>query len=366
MGSMRRRLRHLPRGEGNASTPRTIALVTGAAGFIGSHLCEHLLDAGDEVRGIDSFTGYYERSRKEENISALLARRRFTFVEGDVAVTPLASLIEGADVVYHLAGQPGVRSSWGSDFAAYVHNNVVATQRLLEACRLRPPAKLVYASSSSVYGDAASHPTPESTRPRPVSPYGVSKLAGEQLCEAYSATYSLPVASLRLFTVYGPRQRPDMAFSRLVDCALTGETFTLYGDGRQTRDATFVGDVVTAMRQAAMSEWLGVANIGGGLQLSMNEVVEMVSALCGSVAVERRPTQAGDVRHTSADIGVASEYFGYRPRTTLAEGLQAMIDWALSARRSAPLSRLGSSSGPSRPRPPSGSGSGLRAAPSPR
>jgi nucleoside-diphosphate-sugar epimerase len=304
-----------------------IAVVTGAAGFIGSHLSEHLLDAGDEVRGIDSFTDYYPRSKKEENVSGLLLRSRFTLVEGDVASLPLEALFEGADVVYHLAGQPGVRASWGSDFDDYSENNVLATQRVLEACRHRPPSKLVYASSSSVYGQAASYPTPESTHPLPISPYGVTKLAGENLCHAYGATFSLRVAMLRLFTVYGPRQRPDMAFARLVDRAVNGGTFTLYGDGWQTRDVTFVGDVVTAMRQAAASDWLGVANVGGGLQVSMNDAIETLSGLCGPLGVERRSAQPGDVWRTSADISVAAEGFGYRPQATLVEGLKAMVDY---------------------------------------
>jgi nucleoside-diphosphate-sugar epimerase len=307
-----------------------IALVTGAAGFIGSHLCEHLLDAGDEVRGVDAFTDYYLRSRKEDNISPLLGHPRLTFVEGDLAEMSLAGLVEGADVVYHLAAQPGVRSSWGSDFDSYVKHNITATQRLLEACRLRPPGTLVYASSSSVYGDAESHPTSESTPPRPVSPYGVSKLAAELLCHAYGVNFDLPIASLRLFTVYGPRQRPDMALARLVAAALTGGAFYLYGDGEQTRDVTFVRDVVTAMRDAAVSGWVGVANIGGGVSVSMNEVVAMVSSLCGPIEVVRQAASAGDVRHTGADTTVAAEGFGYEPRTTLEEGVRAMIEWERS------------------------------------
>jgi nucleoside-diphosphate-sugar epimerase len=313
-----------------------IALVTGAAGFIGSHLCEHLLDVGDEVRGVDAFTDYYARPRKEDNLSALLARPRFAFVEADLAEMPLAALVDGVDVVYHLAGQPGVRTSWGSAFDSYVRNNISATQRLLEACRHRPPGKLVYASSSSVYGDAEAHPTSESTHPRPVSPYGVTKLAGELLCGAYRANFGLPTASLRLFTVYGPRQRPDMAFARLVACALTGRPFSLYGDGAQTRDVTFVKDVVTAMRDAAVSEWVGVANIGGGIRVSMNEVVGMVASLCGPIEVIRTGASAGDVRHTSADTTAAAEAFGYEPRTTLEDGLQAMIESELSRQPSAP------------------------------
>jgi len=303
-----------------------IALVTGAAGFIGSHLCEHLLAAGDEVRGVDAFTDYYARGQKEEHISGLLGRPGLAFVEGDLNTMPLLPVLDGVQVVYHLAGQPGVRPSWGSDFELYVHRNVLATQRLLEACRLGPHPKVVYASSSSVYGDAASYPTPESATPRPISPYGVTKLAGEHLCEVYRLTFGVPTASLRLFTVYGPRQRPDMAFSRLIACAVEGRAFELYGDGEQTRDFTFVGDVVAAMRNAAMSEWVGVANIGGGVRVSMNEVVSVVGSMCGHLDVVRLPSADGDVRHTGADTRVAAAAFGYRPATTLAKGLRAMVD----------------------------------------
>jgi nucleoside-diphosphate-sugar epimerase len=306
------------------------ALVTGAAGFVGSHLCEHLLAAGDEVRGVDAFTEYYPRWQKEENISAALGRDGFTFVEGDLAEMPLAPLLDDVDVVYHLAGQPGVRSSWGLDFSSYVQRNILATQQLLEACRVRPPAKLIYASSSSVYGDAASYPVSESVCPRPVSPYGVTKLAAEHLCEVYRTNFSVPTASLRLFTVYGPRQRPDMAFARLIECAVGGGVFELWGDGEQTRDCTFVGDVAVAMRDAATSGWLGVANVGGGMQVSMNEVVRLTSWICGPVNVVRRSPSPGDVRHTGADTRVAASAFGYEPKTTLAEGLRAMVDWERS------------------------------------
>jgi nucleoside-diphosphate-sugar epimerase len=308
-----------------------IALVTGAAGFIGSHLCEHLLASGDEVRGIDAFTDYYPRAYKEENLSAARADRRFTFVEGDLQDMCLTEMVEGVDVVYHLAGQPGVRASWGPDFDLYVKRNVLATQRLLESCSVRPPAKLVYASSSSVYGDATAYSVSETVCPRPISPYGVTKLAAEHLCGVYSATSSIPTASLRLFTVYGPRQRPDMAFSRLITSALGGGVFEIYGDGEQTRDATFVYDVASAMRDAAVSDFSGVANIGGGVRVSMNQVIAMVSAMCGPTDVVRRPASAGDVRHTSADTRLAKAAFGYRPHTTLRQGLSAMVEWARSS-----------------------------------
>lgn len=302
-----------------------IALVTGAAGFVGSHLCEALLEDGDEVIGVDAFTDYYSRRRKEQNLAPLRLHPRFAFVEADLAEVTVVPLLAGVDHVFHLAGQPGVRASWGPDFAHYVRHNVVATQRLLEACRGRPLHKLVYASSSSIYGDAESYPTPETLRPQPVSPYGVTKLAGEHLCEVYRKSFDVPVTSLRLFTVYGPRQRPDMAFSRLVRAALAAERFEVYGDGEQTRDFTFVGDVVQAMRDAALSPWCGVANIGGGSRTSLNGVVDIVRDLCGEVRITRRPRATGDVRDTAADISVAAAAFGYSPRTSLREGLAAMV-----------------------------------------
>ena len=307
-----------------------IALVTGAAGFVGSHLSAALLDDGAEVLGVDAFTDYYSRLRKEQNLAHLRGRPGFSFLEDDLSEAPLAPLLDGVDCVFHLAGQPGVRASWGPDFVQYVRHNIAATQRLLEASMLHPLRKFVFASSSSVYGDAEAYPTPESLRPQPVSPYGVTKLAAEHLCEVYRTSFGVPVASLRLFTVYGPRQRPDMAFSRLVAAALAGEEFEVYGDGEQTRDFTFVGDVVQAMRDAAVSDWCGVANIGGGSRTSLNAVLDIVSDLCGELRVVRRPQATGDVRHTAADTSVAQAAFGYRPRTSLPEGLAAMVTWARS------------------------------------
>lgn len=300
------------------------AVVTGAAGFIGTHLVTHLLDEGDEVVGIDSITDYYDTRRKLANIAPLCRREHFTFHRADLLTAPLPALLEGADVVYHLAGQPGVRPSWGEEFATYAERNLLATQRLLEAARDHPLRKLVYASSSSVYGDAETYPTVETLRPRPVSPYGVTKLAAEHLCELYRGTAGVPTASLRLFTVYGPRQRPDMAFRRLIDAAVTGGQFLLYGDGQQTRDFTYVADVVQAMRAAAVSSWTGVANIGGGATTSMRDVVDLVSEIVRPVNVVRLPTQRGDVRHTAADTTVARQGFGYVPVVRLVEGLGRM------------------------------------------
>jgi nucleoside-diphosphate-sugar epimerase len=308
-----------------------VAVVTGAAGFIGSHLCEHLVAAGEEVRGIDAFTDYYARPVKEEHIASLVEDERFTLVEGDLAELALAPVLDGATVVYHLAAQPGVRSSWGSSFHRYVQHNILATERLLDACRHHPLRKVVYASSSSIYGNAESHPTAESTSPQPVSPYGITKLAGEHLCDVYGSNYSVPTTCLRLFTVYGPRQRPDMAFARLVSCAVLGRPFELYGDGEQTRDCTYVGDVVNAMREAAESDWTGVANIGGGSPVSMNDAIALIREMLGPIEVLRRPGSPGDVRHTSADTRVAAAAFGYLPKATLEEGLRAMVEWALAA-----------------------------------
>lgn len=300
------------------------AIVTGAAGFVGSHLCASLLDAGDEVVGVDCFTDYYSPHRKEANIAPLEGHPRFTLHRADLLTAPLTSLFSSAEVVYHLAGQPGVRASWGAEFIPYVKRNVVATQRVLEAAAEVSLWKLVYASSSSVYGNAEAYPTTEELRPQPVSPYGVTKLAAEHLCELYRAQ-GVPTVSLRFFTVYGPRQRPDMAFSRLIDAALAGEPFLLYGDGEQSRDFTYVSDVVHAVRSAALSPWTGVANIGGGSRTTMNRVIELVSELAAPLDVVRLPVQRGDVRHTAADTTVAREAFGYVPAVSLEEGLDRMV-----------------------------------------
>jgi nucleoside-diphosphate-sugar epimerase len=288
------------------------SVVTGAAGFVGSHLTEFLLEQGDEVVGIDCFTDYYDPAVKERNLAAVLGHERFTLRRDDLLTADLAALFEGADVVYHLAGQPGVRPSWGAEFASYVSRNVLATQKVLEAARAVDLPKLVYASSSSVYGDAES--------------YGVTKLAAEHLCELYRINFGLPTVSLRFFTVYGPRQRPDMAFSRLISAGVRGELFELYGTGEQTRDFTYVGDIVRALWSSAVSDFTGVANIGGGSRTSMNEVLEIVTEVAGEPIVRRLAKQQGDVRDTAADTQRAREGFGYVPQVGLREGLTAMAE----------------------------------------
>ncbi|MET9734059.1 NAD-dependent epimerase/dehydratase family protein [Streptomyces sp. NPDC006458] len=320
------------------------AVVTGAAGFIGSHLCQHLLAHGDEVVGVDAMTAFYDPVRKRRNLAPLLGRDRFVFRRGDLLRLRLEPLFGAADVVYHLAGQPGVRGSWGSEFAVYLERNVLVTQHVLEAARDVRLPRLVFASSSSVYGDAEAYPTPETLRPRPVSPYGVTKLAAEQLCETYRTVFGVPAASLRLFSVYGPRQRPDMAFARLVTAACADRPFPLYGDGGQSRDFTYVGDVVKAMRAAALSGWAGVANLGGGSEVTLRQVISLLGELAAPVRVVPGPARPGDARRTAADITLARRAFGYRPATGLRTGLAAMVADAVRADPvgSSPTGPLGS------------------------
>ncbi|MEU9389987.1 NAD-dependent epimerase/dehydratase family protein [Streptomyces sp. NPDC048324] len=307
------------------------AVVTGAAGFIGSHLCEHLLSRGDEVLGIDALTDFYDPACKRRNIAMLRDRAGFAFRQADLLDLRLEPLFARTEAVYHLAGQPGVRGSWGAEFALYLERNALVTQHVLEAARDSGLRHLVVASSSSVYGNAETYPTPETVRPRPVSPYGVTKLAAEQLCETYRTVFGVPAVSLRLFSVYGPRQRPDMAFSRLVAAARTGRPFPLYGDGGQSRDFTYVGDVARAMREAALSSWTGVANLGGGCEVTMSQVIDLLAQLGLSVRVVAGPARPGDARRTAADITLARRAFGYRPGTDLRRGLAAMLGTGLVA-----------------------------------
>jgi UDP-glucose 4-epimerase len=308
------------------------ALVTGAAGFIGSHLTGALLDRGFEVTGLDSFTDYYPRPLKEANLDANRGRSGFRFVCGSVQHTDLAALLEGKTHVFHLAAQAGVRKSWGRDFRAYTENNVEATQRLLEACVGRPLRRFVYASSSSLYGDNVAIPMHESARPQPVSPYGVTKLAAEQLCYLYFVNHAVPATSVRYFTVYGPRQRPDMAFHRFIKAALTGQPITLYGDGEQTRDFTYVSDAVAATVAAGERGVPGRAyNIGGGSRVSINQVLDIIARLAGRpIDVRREPAQKGDMRDTFADTSLAQADLGFAPAVSLEEGLEAEYRWLSS------------------------------------
>jgi nucleoside-diphosphate-sugar epimerase len=313
-------------------------VVTGAAGFVGSHLAERLLAMGATVVGVDSFTDYYDRGAKESNLEALRGRRGFDLVTSDLAEEPIEPWLESAVVVFHQAGQPGVRASWGAGFAGYARNNVIATQRLLEACRDRPGLRrLVNASSSSVYGDAESLPTSEDVLPLPVSPYGVTKLAAEHLCRAYAVELGVPAVSLRYFTVYGPRQRPDMAFTRFCRALLAGAEIRVHGDGRQTRDFTYVDDIVTANVAAATApadRVVGnVYNLGGGTRITVNEVLKMLFRLAGrKTAVRHVEDQPGDARHTAAETARARHDLGFLPATPLEEGLQRQLKWATAVR----------------------------------
>jgi nucleoside-diphosphate-sugar epimerase len=306
-------------------------VVTGVAGFIGSHLAEALVERGHEVVGIDCFTTAYPPVEKRRNLERLLPHPAFRLVEGDLVTLALDAWLEGAAAVFHQAAQPGVRSSWGRDFSVYVHHNVLATQCLLEACARIGVPRLVAASSSSVYGDAPVYPTTEESVTRPVSPYGVTKLASEHLCLAYArpGVSDLRVATLRYFTVYGPRQRPDMAFRRFLEAAWSGEPVVVYGDGEQTRDFTHVDDAVRA-NLLAMTAPIGAEaiNVGGGRRVSLNEVLELVGRCTGRrLQVVRSPAQAGDARHTGADGTRAEALLGYQPQVTLEEGMADQAAW---------------------------------------
>jgi nucleoside-diphosphate-sugar epimerase len=303
--------------------------VTGAAGFIGSHLFARLVELGHEVVGVDCFLDYYPRAVKERNLRSFAKKPNVRFLEEDLSSTELAPLLDGVDWVFHLAAQAGVRASWGRDFAIYAIHNVLATQRLLEAARDANVRRFVYASSSSVYGDTTDLPMREQSLPRPISPYGVSKLAAEHLCWLYWRNYGLPTVSLRYFTVYGPRQRPDMAFHRFFKGVLRGEEITLYDDGEQTRDFTFVSDVVAANLAAAGRAGGGeVFNIGGGSEVSINQVLTTIERLSGrTLRVRREERQKGDVRHTAADCTLARDALGFRPAVALAEGLRRQWEW---------------------------------------
>jgi UDP-glucuronate 4-epimerase len=313
----------------------TRALVTGCAGFVGSHLTEALLAGGGDVLGVDCFTDNYALADKHANLERARQYDGFRLAAVDVADADLEPLLADRDVVFHLAAEPGVRASWGRRFDRYVRNNVAATQRLLEASAAEPARRIVYASSSSVYGDAAEMPTREDATPQPLSPYGVTKLAAEQLCRLYHAEHGVDAVALRYFSVYGPRQRPDMAFRRFCGAAIAGRPIELFGDGRQTRDFTFVADVVAATRAAAAAEGVGgrVYNIGGGSRVSLNGALERLAAIAGRpLDVRRRGREDGDVRHTGADIACARADLRFEPATGLEQGLAAEFEWVIARR----------------------------------
>lgn len=312
----------------------TTALVTGCAGFIGSTIAEACLRRGDSVVGVDSFTDYYDIVQKRSNIRNLLAVDGFEFIDRDLS-EGCGDLVARVDVIYHQAGQPGVRASWRDRFGDYLSRNVHVTQLVLEEAVRAGTPKVVYASSSSVYGNADRYPVDETMRPRPHSPYGVTKLAGEHLCSLYAANFGLPVASLRYFTVYGPRQRPDMAIHRLFEAALTGAPFSLFGTGEQRRDFTFIDDVVSANLLAAAADVSPglVANIAGGGDCSMLELISMVEAITERrVQIDRRDPERGDVGRTGARTQVAATELGWAPKVGLREGLERQHEWHLARR----------------------------------
>jgi nucleoside-diphosphate-sugar epimerase len=305
-------------------------LVTGAAGFIGSSLVDALLARGDTVLGVDCFTPYYPREAKDANLANARAAAKFELVEADLRVDAIAPLLDGVDVVFHQAAQPGVRLSWADGFADYDGHNVLATQRLLEAAKAADIRRVVNASSSSVYGNAPAYPTTEDDLPRPHSPYGVTKLAAEHLCNLYAANWGLSTVSLRYFTVYGPRQRPDMAFHRLIEAGLDGAAFPLFGDGSAIRDFTFVGDVVAANLAAAAADCAPgtVVNVAGGGSIAMRELLDLAGSVLGQpVNIDQRAPQAGDVERTGGRIERAQQLLGWGPMTALRDGFASQVEW---------------------------------------
>src|SRR5438067_6459824 len=327
-------------------TSPTRVVVTGAAGFIGSHLCERLLQDGHEVVGIDSFNDYYERDRKEANLQNARKHPAFKLVEADLVTAGLSQALTGASVVFHLAGQPGVRPSWGSQFDRYVQANIVATQRLLETLRELPVKRLVFASSSSIYGDAEMFPTKETALPRPVSPYGMTKLAAEHLTFVYMRNFGIPATSLRYFTVYGPRQRPDMAFCRFMEALVDNEEIEIFGDGEQTREFTYVSDAVDGTVKAATADVVGqIINLGGGSRVTVNRVLATLEDISRLKARRRLlPAAPGDPRHTGASINLARERLGWEPRVSLRDGLAKQWEWFQDTRASAHSNEVRSSS----------------------
>jgi UDP-glucuronate 4-epimerase len=307
------------------------ALVTGVAGFVGSHLADALLASGDAVVGVDCFTPYYARAAKEDNVAGARADPRFELVEADMRTCDIAAMLDDVDVVFHQAAQAGVRLSWSDGFADYVDHNVVATQRLLEAVHaVRPSIRVVYASSSSVYGNQPRYPTREEDLPKPYSPYGVTKLAAEHLCALYAENWDVSTVSLRYFTVFGPRQRPDMSIHRLCEAALHGDVFPRFGDGTQVREFTYVDDIVRGNLAAARADVAPgtVLNLAGGGEITLNELIGLVGDLAGApVKIEEQPSQPGDAFRNGGAIDRAHTLLGWEPAVSLRDGLTAQLAW---------------------------------------
>lgn len=305
------------------------AIVTGSAGFIGSHLCEALIKNGYDVIGIDSFTDYYDRKIKESNLSLLNQNNKFNFIKEDLIKLNLNEYMNDTDFIFHQAGQPGVRGSWGEEFDIYVINNIIATQRLLEAAKNFNIKKFVYASSSSIYGNADVLPMAENHLPRPFSPYGVTKLSAEQLCDLYNKNYGLPAVSLRYFTVYGPRQRPEMAISTFIKSIIKGEEINIYGDGTQIRDFTYIDDVINANILAAHSNIKGeIFNVASGKPIKLIDIIYILETIIGKKAVLNFvENQKGDVKGTYGDINKIKSVLGYSPSFDIKRGLYNQVNY---------------------------------------
>ena len=317
-------------------------LVTGVAGFIGSAIARKLLDLGKEVVGVDSLTDYYDPRMKQRNLERLAARG-LDYEVADLNQVDLAKLLESIDIILHQAGQPGVRSSWGNEFTVYTQDNINATQRLLEAAvEARSVRRVVYASSSSVYGDAETFPSQESHLPRPTSPYGVSKLAAEHLCGLYASNFGIHTVSLRYFTVYGPGQRPDMAFTRFLRAAINGDAVQVYGSGQQIRDFTFVEDVVEANLRAASGDCSpgSVLNVAGGTSISINDTLTLIAEISGTrLKVVHLGAVRGDVLRTGGSTETIRSTLGWEPRTSIEDGLRSQLQWVVETYRDSEAKR---------------------------